>query len=94
MPICCVVLIGIRATGAAGISPQYGTAVITIRGGHDPHGVFGFSPTFLEYSVQETDGTVHIPVVRKYGSIGQYPFLYFLCTTFNISFQGRVHCLC
>ena len=60
-----------RQTGAAGIDPDTGVASITIEGGNEPHGVFGFAASAVQKRVGEGDGTVQLAVDRKFGNIGQ-----------------------
>ncbi|XP_076465116.1 adhesion G-protein coupled receptor V1-like isoform X2 [Babylonia areolata] len=61
---------GVGVTGAAVISPQKGTASITIEGSNDPHGVVQFSSTSLFVDVAEDAGFVRLQVDRKFGAIG------------------------
>ena len=59
-------------TGAAGLDPQRATASITIEGGNDPHGVFSFAESSLNYTTEETAGVRELRVDRKFGSIGKW----------------------
>ena len=67
----CPVLTGVRHTGAAGVDPQKAVAVVTIEGGHEPHGVFSFATSARHLRTPETVGTAQLTIDRKFGAIGE-----------------------
>ncbi|KAK7486836.1 hypothetical protein BaRGS_00021983 [Batillaria attramentaria] len=67
---------GVGPTGAAIISPQFGTVLITIAGSNDPHGVVQFATTSLSLTVAEDAGVVSLQLDRKFGAIGRVQVLY------------------
>ncbi|XP_041376199.1 adhesion G-protein coupled receptor V1-like [Gigantopelta aegis] len=61
---------GIGSTGAAVVNPQKGTALITIGGSDNPHGVIQFAVASTSVRVEEDVGRVSLQVDRKFGAIG------------------------
>lgn len=59
-----------RPSGAADVNPSQGVAVVTIAGGHEPHGVFEFSASSLNMKTPMANSTVQLTVIRKQGTIG------------------------
>lgn len=57
-------------TGAATINPLRSSALITIRGSDNPHGLFQFALTSQAVRVEEDVGRVNLQVDRKFGTIG------------------------
>ncbi len=62
---------GVRETGAAGLDPLKAQVLLTIEGGNDPHGVFGFAQNSVRRRVDEADEAVALSVDRKFGAIGE-----------------------
>ena len=65
-----VCLTGVRETGHAAVDPQRPSALITIKGGNEPHGVFIFTNSSQNKKVPEQNGTVYLTVDRMFGNIG------------------------
>ncbi|XP_048257204.1 adhesion G-protein coupled receptor V1-like isoform X2 [Haliotis rufescens] len=61
---------GVGVTGAATINPLRSSALITIRGSDNPHGLFQFALTSQAVRVEEDVGRVNLQVDRKFGTIG------------------------
>lgn len=69
--IICFIDEGVRQSGAAAVSPSQGVAIVTIAGGHQPHGFFQFSSSSLNAKTPPVaNSTVQLTVIRKQGTIG------------------------
>ncbi|ESP05659.1 hypothetical protein LOTGIDRAFT_102713, partial [Lottia gigantea] len=61
---------GVGKTGAASIDPQFKTALITIQGSDNPHGIIQIASASLTVRIEEDIGQVRINIDRKFGAIG------------------------
>ena len=61
---------GVRESGAAAADEGRDRMLLTIRGSNEPHGVFRFESSSLHTSVNASNESLSLDVVRLHGNIG------------------------